>query len=187
MSHPVTEFLLQRNSFARLTSPAPEGELLDTLFQTALRAPDHAMLRPWRYLVIEGDALKRLGDLFASSALNADPDLSPAQQEKCRKMPTRAPMIIVAIASTQENPKVPEIEQIVSVGVGVGYLLVALQAEGFGGMWRTGPLAYNPEVKKGLGLTAEEHIAGFLYVGTPEGKPKAVPTHDVNTYVKKWN
>lgn len=186
MPHSVTDLLLKRNSSARLTFPAPDGTLLDTLFQAAFRAPDHGLLKPWRYLVIEGDGLDRLGDLFVASALHECPQLSLVQQDKFRKMPSRAPMIIVAIASTHEHVKIPEIEQIMAAGVGVGYLLLSLQAEGFGGMWRTGPLAYNSEIHKGLGLTQQERLIGFLYVGTPEGKAKVVPSHDVKTFVKKW-
>lgn len=186
MPHPVTELLLQRNSSAKLTFPAPDGALLDTLLQAAFRAPDHGLLRPWRYLVIEGDGLERLGELFVASALHESPDLTQAQQEKFRKMPARAPMVIVAIASIQEATKIPEIEQVMATSVGVGYLLLSLQAEGFGGMWRTGPLAYNTETRKGLGLADNETIVGFLYVGTLDGKAKAIPNHDINTFVKQW-
>ena len=186
MPHPVTDLLLQRNSSAKLTTPAPDGILLNTLFQTAFRAPDHGLLRPWRYLVVEGEGLDRLGELFVASALKATPDLSQAQQDKFRKMPARAPMVVVAIASIQEQVKIPEIEQVMSAGVGVGYLLLSLQAEGYGGMWRTGPLAYNVDVHNGLGLAPQEKIIGFLYIGTPEGKAKAIPSHDIDTFVKKW-
>src|SRR5690349_23685901 len=34
-------------------------------------------------------------------------------------------------------------------------------------MWRTGEAAYDPRVKQWLGLTPEEHIVSFLYVGFP--------------------
>lgn len=186
MPHPVTELLLQRNSSAVLSAPAPDKALLDTLFQAAFRAPDHRALRPWRYLVIENEGLDELGKLFEASALADDPELPEAKCEKCRKMPSRAPMVIIAIASPQEHEVVPEIEQLLTVGVGVGYLLLALQAEGFGGMWRTGPMAYNKAVHQGLGLAESEHIVGLLYVGTPEGKTKAIPSHEVGEFVKTW-
>lgn len=186
MAHPVTEFLMERNSSPRLTAPAPSCEQLELIFKTALRAPDHAMLRPWRYMVIEGEGLEALGDVYVTSAKAADVQLTPEQQEKFRRMPQRAPMVIVAIAHLQEHAKVPEVEQIISTGVGLGYLLLALQAEGFGGMWRTGPLAYDEKVARGLGLKANEKIVGFLYVGTPEGKAKPLPQNNVSDYVSSW-
>ena len=186
MTHPVTAFMLQRNSTPSLSAPAPSGAVLDSIYQAALRAPDHGKLRPWRYLTIEGDALNKLGDLFAESSKLENSNLSPEQENKFRKMPLRAPMVIVAIAKIQANHKIPEIEQTVSLGVGVGYLLLALQAEGFGGMWRTGPLAYNKGVHKGLNLNKGEHIVGFLYVGTPEGKAKSIPQNNISDFVARW-
>lgn len=186
MTHPVTAFMLERNSTPTLSAPAPNGRVLESIFQAALRAPDHGKLRPWRYLTIEGGALIKLGGLFADSLKTGDPSITIEQENKFRKMPLRAPMIIVAIASVQAQHKIPEIEQTVSLGVGVGYLLLALQAEGFGGMWRTGPLAYNKGVHKGLGLADSEQIVGFLYVGTPEGKTKAIPQNTTSDFVASW-
>ena len=101
-------------------------------------------------------------------------------------MPLRAPMIVVAIASVTEHSKVPNEEQILSCGVGVGYMLVALQALGYGGIWRTGDIALNKEVCQGLGLKQNESIVGFLYLGTPAGELKSVPELDVDDYVKVW-
>ncbi len=63
----VTRFLLDRASEPRLEAPAPPRDVLEQAFQCAARAPDHALLRPWRYLVIEGEALEALGELFASA------------------------------------------------------------------------------------------------------------------------
>ena len=187
MTHPVTAFMLQRNSMPNLSAPAPSGAVLDVVFQAALRAPDHGRLRPWRYLTIEGDALNKLGNLFAESSKTDDPNISIEQENKFRKMPLRAPMVIVAIAKTHTHHKIPEIEQTVSLGVGVGYLLLALQAEGFGGMWRTGPLAYNKWVHKGLGLVDGECVVGFIYAGTPEGKAKSIPQHNIGDFIAPWS
>ena len=186
MTHPVTAFMLERNSIPALSAPAPSGAVLDSIFQAALRAPDHGKLRPWRYLTVDGYALNKLGDLFAESSKAIDPSISIEQENKFRKMPLRAPMVIVAIAKIQVHHKIPEIEQTISLGVGVGYLLLALQAEGFGGMWRTGPLAYNKGVHKGLGLVEGEQIVGFLYAGTPEGKTKAIPNNNISDFITPW-
>ncbi len=186
MTHPVTAFMLERNSMPALSAPAPTGAVLGSIFQAALRAPDHGKLRPWRYLTVNGEALYKLGNLFAESSRADDPTISVEQENKFRKMPLRAPMIVVAIAKTQAHHKIPEIEQLISLGAGVGYLLLALQAEGFGGMWRTGPLAYNKGVHKGLGLVEGERIVGFLYIGTPEGKAKAIPQNNTDDFITPW-
>ena len=66
----VTDFLLNRSSEPRLEAPAPDRETLNKAFACAARAPDHALLRPWRYLVVEGEGLEALGELFASTCAN---------------------------------------------------------------------------------------------------------------------
>lgn len=181
----VIDAILSRASETRLTLPAPDQALLERVFECAARAPDHALLRPWRYLVIEGAGLTALGELFASAM--DDPVMPLAgDSDKLRRMPLRAPMIIVGITCHKPHPKVPDIEQAMSSAVGLGYVLLALQSAGFGAMWRTGAVAYHPAVAKGLGLMDHEAIAGFLYVGTVESEKPAVPRPGVSEFVQRW-
>lgn len=176
-----------RVSCPRLTDPAPPSDVLEDVFQCALRAPDHMRLRPWRYLVIEGEQREDLGRLFVEGATRMEGSLTDSQAQKYQAMPLRAPVIVVAVSENQSNDKVPEGEQIVSCGVGVGYMLLALQSAGYGGIWRTGPLAENAYVKSGLGLQANETLVGFLYIGTPIGDLKPVPELKVEDYFHAWS
>lgn len=179
----VSEFLLNRTSEPRLEAPAPDPDTLERAFACAARAPDHALLRPWRYLVIEGDGLSALGDLFASTCANNSDE---QELEKLRRAPLRAPMIIVGIASPRPHPKVPEIEQVMSAAAGMSFLELALQDAGFGAMWRTGSVAYHSAVHAGLGLTKDELIIGFLYTGTVSSAKPRVPRPDVQEFVQRW-
>ncbi|OEY67347.1 nitroreductase family protein [Marinobacter sp. X15-166B] len=177
--------ILNRASEPRLTAPAPDQATLDAAFQCAFTAPDHALLRPWRYLVIEGEGLHALGELFADSLDANDPN----HAERCarvRQSPLRAPMIIVGITSYREHPKVPPVEQAMSAAVGMGYLALALDAAGYGAMWRTGSPAHSDVVEQGLGLADHEKISGFLYVGTVERAKPRVPRPEVADKVSRW-
>lgn len=179
----VIDALLNRSSEPRLEGPGPDRKTLDDVFACAARAPDHALLRPWRYLVVEGDGLKALGELFESTC---DSDASQKQRDKLLQAPLRAPMVIVGVACHQVHPKVPEQEQIMSAAVGMGYLLLALQSAGFGAMWRTGAMAHDPVVAEGLGLASHETITGFLYVGTVASEKPSVPRPDQASFVSRW-
>src|SRR5690625_6779573 len=66
--------LHERVSIAKVTAPAPNAEQREAIFRAATRAADHKRLRPWRFLVIEGEGLRRLGDLFETAALEEAPD-----------------------------------------------------------------------------------------------------------------
>ncbi|MBW7469582.1 nitroreductase family protein [Marinobacter sp. M216] len=179
----VSEFLLNRASEPRLESPAPDSDTLARAFACAARAPDHALLRPWRYLIIQGEGLNALGDLFASTCANNSDE---QEIDKLRRAPLRAPMVIVGIASPKVHPKVPEVEQIMSAAAGMSFLELALQDAGFGVMWRTGSVAYHTAVHDGLGLTEEESIVGFLYVGTVSSEKPRVPRPEMHDYVQNW-
>lgn len=179
------DLLLGRVSVSRLCEPAPDAAQLDLLFRAAFRAPDHGQLRPWRFLVVEGEGRERLGELLAE-AVRQQPDAEVKAQEKARKMPLRAPMLVVAIGSPRPHAKVPESEQLLTVGCAVHGMLLAAQALGLGGIWRTGPLAYDRFVAQGLGLSEQEQILGFLYLGTPEGGLRTPPALDPADFVSVW-
>ena len=180
------EALLQRSSMPRLEEPAPSEEALDTIFRAALRAADHKVLRPWRFLVIRGQSLDRLGDLFASAAQQDDAELSTSELDKIRQKPLRAPLIVVIISSPKANPKVPLLEQDLSAAAATQNMLVAAYAQDIGAMWRTGSMAYHPVVMKGLGLKDQEKIIGFLYLGTAAAPGKQIPNEDPSDFVQEW-
>jgi nitroreductase len=66
--------LQTRTATPRLVEPAPAPAELEQILKAALRAPDHGMLRPWRFLVVTGEGRNRLGQLFADSLQPATPD-----------------------------------------------------------------------------------------------------------------
>jgi nitroreductase len=180
------DVLLKRNSSAKLSEPAPAGETLQIIFQAALRAPDHARLKPWRHLVIEGDARHRLGELFASVALAEQPSLDDEALVKIKAKALRAPLLIVVVARLQQHPKVPAIEQYLSAGAAAHAMLLAADAQGFAGIWRTGSMAFNRAVMTGLGLAEHEHIVGFVYLGTREGRAKPLPEYSIDEFFERW-
>ncbi len=185
-SSSVLELLLTRVSHPRLSAPAPSTAQMEVVFQAALRTPDHKCLKPWRFLVVEGESLNRLGALFCQAAKLEDGPLTEAQEAKYRAMPLRAPMIVVGISKNIEHPKVPLEEQLISTGVAMGYMLLALQAQGYGGIWRTGSMAVSEYVKKGLGLRSDESLVGFLYLGSAQAEAKKLAPVSSADYFVPW-
>ncbi len=182
----ILDFLQQRCSSPRLTEPAPGPEHLEEMFKVAFRAPDHAWLRPWRFLVIRGDRRKDLGDLLEQSLVKRNPQADDAAREKARNAPLRAPLVVVPIVRLSEHPKVPHVEQRLSAGCATQGLLFAAEALGFAGIWRTGDAAFDRNVMAGLGLAENEEIIGFLYLGSRDGMRKGLPEVSVADHVSDW-
>lgn len=180
------EALHARNSTPKLTDPAPQGEDREAIFQAALRAPDHARLRPWRFLTVEGDARLMLGEKMAAAALLDNADLDPAIHAKQLVAPMRAPLVIIAAAKIVEHPKVPEVEQLLSTGAAVSQMLTAAHALGYAGIWRTGSVSFSRSFMSSVGLASNETIVGFVYLGTAEGRRKSLPSIDSKDFFESW-
>lgn len=178
--------LQQRVSVSKLQLPAPSVDQLKEVFKAAVRAADHGKLQPWRFLVIQTQGLEALSEVFVTAALKVDANASPAFIDKCRNMPKRAPMIIVAIANCQDNVKVPRQEQIIACGAAVQNMLNAFFYLGYGAIWRTGDMARDPYVLQQLGLRHNEEIVGFVYVGTPANEFPKAPEVVIDDFFQEW-
>lgn len=161
------EAIFTRHSIPKmLPDPVPD-ELVRQILSAAVQAPNHYHVRPWRFVVISGAARERLGDVFAQALHNRQPDMPPAGLEKERQKPLRAPVLIAVGADLPDDPRVLQIENICAAAAAVENMLLAARALGLGGMWRTGPAAYDPDVKAFLGLSPEQPLIGFVYIGYP--------------------
>jgi nitroreductase len=101
-----------------------------------------------------------------AKALREGSELDERSAEKTLKMPLRAPVIITVVTRMRYHEKVPAFEQLLSSGAAVQNLILALQAQGFSTVWRTGPLANEPAVKSYFNVGAEDYITAFVYVGS---------------------
>lgn len=180
------EALITRVSPKELGEPAPDEAALRKILAAALRAPDHGRLRPWRFISIQGEGRRHLGDLLASALGRRDPDAGPELIERERQKALRAPLIIVVAAHIAASPKIPPVEQLLSAAAAAENMMIACHALGFAAMWKTGEPAYDPAVKEALGLEAGDEIAAFLYIGTPITMPKPPLPLDQAEFVKSW-
>lgn len=184
---PVIEALEGRVSSPKLTEPGPSRDQLEQILRCAVRAPDHGRLRPWRFVVVAGKGLNELGKLYEKAALAGDPELGDARCERLRRLPLRAPMIIVALTQVETGHKIPVIEQVVAVGVAVQNIQLAARALGYGAMWRTGEMASDPVVREHFGLQEKDEIVSFLYIGTTEGVPRDAEMPELSHCVSYWD
>ena len=180
------DLLLTRQSVGLLEEPAPQGAELDLILEAGLRAPDHGRLRPWRFVLIRGEARLAWGERLADAARLRDPVTAAALGERLRAWVRRTPLIIAVGAEIRGNHKIPEIEQILSVGAAAMNMLNAIHMLGYGGMWVTGANAYDPRVNAWLGFEPPNRLIGFLAVGTPKMAPR-VERPEREQHVREWS
>jgi nitroreductase len=188
---PLIDLMLARRSIGRLTEPAPDDDELRRILAAAVSAPDHMELRPWRFIVLRGDAKDAFGEVLADSylqrvaAVGGQP--TDGQLTKERTKLGRAPLVVVVAAINQHDDEVPWVEQLLAAGAAAENLLLATKALGYDSMWRTGPAAYDHQVRHALGLGDLDAIVGFIYIGTPR-EGRELPPHEpvLDGVVEEW-
>lgn len=180
------DVLLSRSSTSGLAEPAPDGPDLDQILQAGLRAPDHGKLRPWRFILIRGAARAAWAEAIVGALVAREPDAPEKAIEKQRNRVLNAPLIIALGAKLRPGHKIPEIEQMLSVGAAAMNMLNAIHALGYGGVWLTGAHTFDPRVVAALGLEEADKLAGFLFVGTPKEAGHEARRPELSDYVIEW-
>ena len=162
------EAILTRHSIAKVKPDPVAREIIEKLLLAAVQAPNHYRVRPWRFVVLTGKSREALGEVMAQTIKKKSPELPEVGMERERAKPLRAPVLIAVGVDKSDDPRVLETENICSVAAAVENLLLAAHAEGLGAMWRTGPAARDPEVKKFLGFSPDQELLSFVYIGYPD-------------------
>ncbi|WP_109123946.1 nitroreductase [Dyella sp. C11] len=169
MSHPLS-LLEQRHSVPsrQLGAPGPDAATLKAMLEASIRVPDHGKLEPFRLLLIQGDDKLAFGQKLAELSLRVNPHMTDSKREKDRTRYDFAPLVVVVIARTDDESKVPVIEQQLTAGCVAYNLLLAAEAMGFGAQWLTGWAAYDREAAAIMGLKDNEQVIGFVHIGTSQ-------------------
>ena len=149
-----------------MSEPGPSPAELETILTIGARVPDHGKLTPWRFIVFEGGARVRAGEIIAGVFTRKNPQATAADIEVEKHRLTDAPLVIGVVSFTKPHPKVPPWEQELSAGASAMNMVTAATALGYGACWLTGWFAFDRDVLDGLGLKTDEKLAGFIHIGT---------------------
>ncbi|MCL4465906.1 MAG: nitroreductase [Chloroflexi bacterium] len=182
-----------RRSVGKIKPERPPRELIERMLEAAVQAPNHHLTEPWRFFVLAGEARSELGRVM-SEALRKQLADDAGEAGKARlakeiEKPLRAPVLIVVAVKRSENPRVVPIEDVEATAAAVENMLLAAQDMGLAAMWRTGEAAYDPAVKAFFGLSPEDHLVAFVYVGYADREPgprERMPASE-NTVWRGWD
>ena len=149
-----------------MSEPGPSPAELETILTIGARVPDHGKLAPWRFIVFEGDARIRAGELIATVFARKNPNATPADIDVEKHRLTDAPLVIGVVSFTRPHPKVPPWEQELSAGASAMNIVTAATALGYGACWLTGWFAFDRDALDALGLKPDEKLAGLVHIGT---------------------
>ncbi len=169
-----------------LGEPGPDAEEVECMLTLAARVPDHKKLAPWRFVLFEGEARAKFGEVLARVCKENEPDASDVRLEKERTRFLRSPLVVAVVSSPRGGAPIPGWEQELSAGAVRLNMLHAALALGYAGHWVTEWYAYDAKVNAALGLAASERVAGYIYIGTPLKKPEERERPDIAAITTRW-
>jgi nitroreductase len=186
----VLELISSRRSVApkRLGEPGPTSAEIATMVRTAMTAPDHGALRPWRVIHVADSSRDRLAEVFVEAKRRRLPDAPQSLLDRERNKALNAATLLVVCARVRSDvAEVPVHEQLVAVGAAVQNMLLAAHALGFAAILLSGEKARDPFVRAALDLSPDEILIGFLSIGSvssPLPPPKQRPA--VDDHLSLW-
>src|SRR5882757_8655613 len=83
-----------------MSEPGPSAAELETILTIGARVPDHGKLAPWRFIIFEGDARTRAGEVIARVFAQNNPKAAPAEIDVEKRRLTDAPLVIGVVSFT---------------------------------------------------------------------------------------
>jgi coenzyme F420-0:L-glutamate ligase/coenzyme F420-1:gamma-L-glutamate ligase len=183
-------FLRSRRSIRRFLPDPVSDSVVERILATAAFAPSAHNRQPWRFAVLIKDTSKSaLADSMARrfrADLEGDglpEDEVQARVEKSRARIASAPVVIILCMDLSEMDQYPdasraEAERLMAIqstaNAGL-MLLLAVHAEGLGGVWNCAPLFAPEIVKAALHLPSSWEPQALLMAGNAVDVPPAPP------------
>ena len=166
----VLEAIRTRRMIGAFAPEAPPREVIERLIQAAVWAPNHHLTEPWRFHVLVGSAREALAGAVGEWLGGPDrPVENPEGEARAmRAKLLRSPaIVIVTQARDLQADEVRDLEDYAACACATHNLLLAAHAEGLAAKWSTGKLARFPPVQRFLGISREDRVVAFVYLGYP--------------------
>jgi nitroreductase len=170
-----------------LAEPGPDREELTRMLTLAARVPDHGRLTPWRFIVVQGEARRALGERLDALYAVQNPDLPASKRDMWTLYMLRAPLTVILVSRPDRSAKVPEWNQALSAGAAGMAFTAAAAALGFSTQWLLKWPGRDAEAAALLGVTRDERVAGFIHVGRPVRLSEDRPRPALEDVVSYWS
>lgn len=192
----LAEVLLARRSTRRFSSEPVDPNQVQTALEAACLAPSPHGTSPWRFCLLSSEEAKRkLSEEMGRDFLRDMEQEGVPEEERNKRRDasirflTGAPLIILAALSYSEldSYEVPEkqaLEHMMaehSLGAALQNLMLALEAQGIGSVWRCAPLFCPETARTALDLPADWVPRALIAAGIPDSPPprKIIPVPKV--------
>lgn len=178
--------IARRASVRTFKPDALPRHVIERLIGAAVRAPNHKLTEPWRFVVLTGRTKERYAEIRrayrARKFEHPDAPEARAAMDKTWRETLATPAFVCVLTQVSDDPVRRE-EDYGATMMAIENLLVAAAADGIGTFLRTGGIIELPEVKQLVGVPEGSRIVGVISLGylaaVPEPTPRRKPVAEV--------
>jgi len=159
-------------------------EQIEQLLEAANWAPTHRKTEPWRFYVVTGDQLEKLGVFLGDRYRETTEKFSKFKMQKIKTKPLQASHVIVICMERDLKERVPEWEEVAATAMAVQNMWLMATELKLGGYWSSPALI--KQMRDFLPMKKNETCLGFFYVGNYDGetpKGERQPIEDKVTWL----
>lgn len=155
----------RRSVFPKMYNSQPIAEeVIHEILENANWAPTHRMTEPWRFKVVRGEALKRLGEFLGEQYKKiAGDNFSEFKFNKTIKKPIQSDTVILICMQRDPEASVPEWEEIAAVSCAVQNMWLTCTEYGIGSYWSSPKTI--AQMGQFIPLEKGEICLGLFYMG----------------------
>jgi nitroreductase len=172
----VSEAIRGRRSIKVFTDRVIGRDVVESLLDAAVLAPNHRMTEPWGFLVLGDEAKRAYGVALGrrKAAKVADEAAAAAVRDKVLRERMAVPCMIAVTTRLDENPEVRE-EDYATCFMGIQNLCLAAVEQGLGTHVKTGAVLQDADLRAAWGMPDDRRVVAVVYVGEPAERPSARP------------
>ena len=162
----LSDLIRQRVSIGKFVDDHISTDLIISLLDDAVYAPNHKMREPWRFIIVEGDGK----DLLVNRYLH---ELSDDQQNEVKPSLLKifsAPLVLAVVMPTLKDIR-DELEDLQANAAMIQNFLLLCTEQKLSTFWKTPLFIESDRFKDVLGLENHEIIVGLIMVGYPNQIP----------------
>lgn len=145
-----------------------EKDVLKKILEAANWAPTHRKTEPWRFKVMTGESLEKLGLFLSYKYMEVTDNPKKIKARKLIENPKKAGAIIAICMQKDPEQRVPVWEEVAATAMAVQNMWLCCTALGIGSYWSS------PDLAKYMGeffeLQEGENCIGFFYMGHFDGE-----------------
>jgi len=142
--------------------PISKEQILQVL-EAANWAPTHKRTEPWRFKVLQGESLLKLGEFLAEKYKETTQTFSEFQYNKLKENPSKASCIIAICMQRDPKESVPEWEEVAATAMAVQNMWLVCTEMNIGAYWSSPGLIKH--MHEFFEFALGESCLGFFYMG----------------------